>query len=85
MEIVVVERSFEQPVEFGILQEMEEKAAWCLKLHDVRFLRTFLSSDRRRMICMYEAPDAEAVRVSQRTAGLPFDRVWTATCVEGDD
>jgi hypothetical protein len=31
------------------------------------------------MICEYEAPDAEAVRNVQRTASLPFERVWTAT------
>ena len=30
------------------------------------------------MICLYRAPDAEAVRKANRTAGLPFDRVWPA-------
>jgi hypothetical protein len=30
------------------------------------------------MICEYEAPDAEAVRKLQRTASMPFERVWTA-------
>ncbi|MCA9773972.1 MAG: DUF4242 domain-containing protein [Myxococcales bacterium] len=82
MELVIVERAFGEPVEFQSLQDLEDKAAWCLELHGVRFLRTFLSSDGRRMICLYEAPDAEAVRKSQRTAGLPFERVWTATAYE---
>lgn len=30
------------------------------------------------MICEYDAPDAEAVRSLQRTASMPFERIWTA-------
>jgi hypothetical protein len=30
------------------------------------------------MICLYQAPDAEAVRHANRMAGVPFDRVWPA-------
>jgi hypothetical protein len=42
-------------------------------------LASFISRDKRRLICTYEAPDAEAVRKANETAGLPFDNVWTAT------
>ena len=31
------------------------------------------------MICENDAPDAEAVRRVQRTASMPFERIWTAT------
>ena len=31
------------------------------------------------MICEYEAPDAETVRKLQRTASMPFERIWTAS------
>lgn len=34
------------------------------------------------MICEYEAPDAEAVRKVQRTADMPFERIWTAQVFE---
>lgn len=78
MPTVIVERTLEQPTEFPQLQAMEDASAWCLELHHVTFRYTFLSTDRKRMICVYDAPDAESVRMSQRTAGLPFDRVWTA-------
>jgi len=28
------------------------------------------------MICLYHAPDAESVRLAQRQAGMPLERVW---------
>jgi hypothetical protein len=83
MVLVVVERTFPQPVAFDEVQAMEEAVAWCLQQHDVRFLHSYCSLDRLRMVCVYEAPDAEAVRTVNRTGGLPFDRVWTADLVEG--
>jgi hypothetical protein len=33
------------------------------------------------MICVYEAPDAEAVRKANTTAKLPFERVWSASLI----
>ena len=81
-EVFIVERSFEEPVSFEQIQALEDGAAWCLAEHRVTFVRTFLSADRRRMICVYTAPDAESVRASQRKAGLPFERVWPATVHE---
>jgi hypothetical protein len=79
MEIVVVERSFPEPVEFDQVQAAEDAAAWCLQLHHITFVRSFLSLDGRRMVCVYLAPDAESVRKANQTAGLPFDRVWSST------
>ena len=73
---VAVTRRFPAPVEFAELQAAEDRAAACLEMHRVRFLRSFFSSDRRRMICTYRAPDAESVRISQREAGLPVDSIW---------
>jgi len=80
--VVLVERTFGEPVHFADIQEQEERGAWCLDLHDVRFVHTFFSSDRQRMICIYEAPDAEAVRLANQKTGVPFDTVWTARVVE---
>lgn len=50
----------------------------CLSQHGARWLRTYLSSDHRRMVGEFEAPDAEAVRTSFRSAGVNFERVWVA-------
>lgn len=40
---------------------------------DVRWLFSFLSVDRRRTYCLYEAPSMEAIRVAAVRAGLPAD------------
>jgi hypothetical protein len=73
---VVVERGFDDAVTLDELQAREDAAAWCLEQHRVTFLRTFFSLDRRRMICLYRAPDAESVRLAQAEAKMPVERVW---------
>jgi hypothetical protein len=73
---VVVERRFAQPVTLEEIQAVEDAAAGCLETHRVRFARTFFSRDRKRMLCLYAAPDAESVRLAQRQAQMPVERVW---------
>jgi hypothetical protein len=75
----MVERKLDEGASFDQLQAQEDAFAWCAKQHEVTFIRSYFSKDRKRMICEYEAPDAEAVRKLQRTASMPFDRIWTAT------
>jgi hypothetical protein len=79
--LALVERTFQQPVVFADIQALEDAGAECLTLHRVRFLRSYFSTDRRRMVCLYEAPDVEAVRTANRQVGLPFDRVWGAEVI----
>jgi len=79
---VIVERSFDEPVSFQEVQDREDAVAWCMDLHEVRFVRSFFSTDGRRMVCLYEAPDAEAVRIANRQAGNPYDRIWTTEIFE---
>lgn len=73
---VVVARRFDEPVTVEELQAREDAAAWCLEQHQVTFLRTFFSADKKRMICLYRAPDAESVRLAQRQASMPVEKVW---------
>jgi hypothetical protein len=82
---VMVERNFESPVELADVQAREDASQWCLDAHNVRFARTYFSQDRRRMLCLYSAPDAEAVRAAQHKAGMPFDRVWAFEAVGMSD
>jgi len=81
MSLVLVERSFPEPVDVRDIQAIEDRGAWCLEAHGVRFLKTYFGRDRRRMICLYEAPDAESVRLAQEKAGVPFDKAWAARIV----
>jgi hypothetical protein len=43
-----------------------------------------MSRDRCRLICKFEAPDAETVRKSFRKAGLLFARIWAVNIIEPD-
>ncbi len=73
---VIVHRVFEEPVALEDLQAIEDENIQCLETHRVRFMRTFFATDRRRMACLYTAPDAESVRIAQRQATMPFDSIW---------
>ena len=42
---------------------------------DVRWLYSFLSADRRKSYCMYEAESVDAIRRAAVRAGLPADVV----------
>jgi len=53
----------------------------CLDIHGVRHVVSYVTPDARRMICVFEAPDAEAVRQTARQLGYGYDNIWTATVV----
>jgi len=78
MELVVVERILDQPYTEEDLRALESRSATCLELHQVKRVKSYLSRDRSRLICIYSAPDAEAVRHANRMAGFGFESIWTA-------
>ncbi len=78
MAVMVLEQTFEPPMSPEELNAAARRLDNCLEAHGARWMRTYLSKDCRRMICEFEADDAEHVRESARSAGLPFDRCWTA-------
>jgi Protein of unknown function (DUF4242) len=45
----------------------------------VRWLYSFLSADKRKTYCLYEAPSPEAIRTAAARAGLPADVVVEVT------
>jgi hypothetical protein len=78
---VIVERSFDPPTTGADLDAVVARMGPCLELYDVRWLGSRLSTDRRRMVCEYDAADAESVRALQHEARATFDRIWTAEVV----
>jgi len=42
---------------------------------DVRWLYSFLSADKRKTYCLYEAPSAEAIRRAAERAGLDLAKL----------
>ena len=45
----------------------------------VQWLYSFLSADKRKTYCLYEAPSAEAIRRAAARAGLPADVIVEMT------
>lgn len=82
MSRVIVERNFPEPLQKADLEAVEERMKPCLDLYHVQWIRSYWSQDRRRMICEYEAPDAQAVREVQREAQAHYDTAWVADVLE---
>jgi hypothetical protein len=64
------------PVALEELAAIDASAAVCLHNHRVRLLRTFVSNDRRRVLGLFQAADAESVRLALREAEPPVECVW---------
>jgi hypothetical protein len=75
---VIVERNFETPFTQEELSEVEARMGPCLDLYNVRWIRSYWSADRLRMVCEYDAADVASVRNVQREANAKFDRAWAA-------
>jgi hypothetical protein len=50
----------------------------------VRWLFSFLSADKRRSYCLYEAPSPDAIRAAAVRAGLPADVIIEVDRVSAD-
>jgi hypothetical protein len=83
METIVLEQRFdERPFDIERYEKAQVENAWCLDLHGVRHVRSYVSPDGLRMICIFEAPDAEALRRMSDQLGYSHDRIWRATIIE---
>src|SRR5689334_19985757 len=82
---VLVEQSFEPPVSDEEYARLAKRLDPCLDERKGAWARSYVSADRKRMICEFEAPDAESVREALRLADVPFDRVWSATVFDAQD
>jgi hypothetical protein len=71
MPLFVIERQFAEQLNLT----REDAAAVKLVNDDVgvQWLFSFLSADKKKTYCLYEAPSAEAIREAARRAKLPAD------------
>jgi len=82
MSRIIVERSFDAPQSDADMQAVADRERPCLAVYKVQWKRSLLAADRRRMVCEYEAADAETVRKVQREAQAMFERIWVAEVIE---
>ena len=73
MPLFVIERAFSEQLELTTedVRLIEDVNAD----EGVRWLFSFLSADRRRTYCLYEAPTPDAIVAAARRANVPVDAV----------
>jgi hypothetical protein len=50
--------------------------------HDVTWLHSFVSDDRRRTFCVYDAPTPEAIRRAAARNELPVDEITQVSVLD---
>ena len=75
--IYMVERRFAEDLEASA--ESADQINRINSDEGVRWLYSFLSADKRKTYCLYEAPFADAIRRAAQRAGLPADTVVELT------
>jgi hypothetical protein len=73
MPLFMIERSFAEELDLT-----DEDVALIDDINadeGVRWLFSFLSADRRRTYCLYEAPSSEAIVAAARRAQVPVDAI----------
>ncbi|BBX98885.1 nickel-binding protein [Mycobacterium lacus] len=73
MPIFMVERNYAEVLEPSL--EVADGINRINEQEGVRWLYSFLSADKRKTYCLYEAPTPEAIRIAAARAGLPADVV----------
>jgi hypothetical protein len=73
MPIFMIERRFAEDLEASV--EVADRINRINEEEGVRWLYSFLSADKRKTYCLYEAPFADAIRRAAERAGLPADVV----------
>ncbi|MEG5172561.1 DUF4242 domain-containing protein [Microcoleus sp. B3-D7] len=80
MSLIKVETVADRPITAEMLADT--RVLDCLGARNGTWRYSLLSADRHRMICTFEAPDAESVRQAYRQADVGFSKVWTAQVIE---
>lgn len=69
----VVERSFAE--ELAVSNEMASTIRDVGKSVGAEWMFSFLSADKKKTYCVYEAPNAESVKNASTKLNLPVDRI----------
>jgi len=73
MPLFVIERNYAERLELT-----RDETLKTLNVNDdlgLRWLYSFLSADKRKTYCLYEAPNAQALREHAQRLGIPADSI----------
>lgn len=73
MPIFMIERQFADELEVSL--DDADEIRRINTDESVKWLYSFLSADKKKTYCLYEAPDVEAIQRAAARAGLPADVV----------
>jgi len=82
MSTVILERAFDPPLTDALFNEMNGRLGPCLERSNIKWIRSHRSLDRTRLLCVFEAPDADTVRDALRQARVAHERVWPGDILE---
>ena len=71
MPLFIIERNFAEQIE--ITRDTTSEVQLINEDMGVQWLFSFLSADKKKTYCLYEAPDPEAIREAARRANVPAD------------
>jgi hypothetical protein len=77
MPLYIIERRFAEQIE--VSRERNDHVRLINDEVGVHWLFSFLSADKKKTFCLYEAPNPEAIREAARRAGLPADVITEVT------
>jgi hypothetical protein len=69
----VVEREFAEQLD--LTKEGVEKVNLINDQEGVQWIFSFLSADKKKTYCLYEAPNPEAIRAAARRNNIPADAI----------
>jgi len=69
----MIERNFAERLE--MTKEAADQVARVNDEEGIKWLFSFLSADKRKTYCLYEAPDADAIRRAAKRLSIPADVV----------
>ncbi len=81
----MVERTFPDGLQIPV---NEDGAAVCLSVvganseHNVTWVHSYVSDDKRKTFCVYDGPSPEAIRKAATTTGLPVDSITNVSVLD---
>jgi hypothetical protein len=86
MPLVIIESSFDPPLtEDEFVDKVAAKVTPCLDERHATWVTSYMATDGRRRVCVFEAKDAESVRQAFRLSGAKFEHIWAAEQVKDDE
>ena len=69
----IIERNFAEKLELATWKEGNDRIERINDAEGVKWIFSFLSADKRKTYCLYEASDADSIRRAAARANIPAD------------